>query len=428
MGNSIYYTTTLGIMVKWKSKGSPMFRVFDFWTTVVIVAVAPILCGLIKFFLDDQRENPRSYIMDVYQSKFLLDSGQTNSLLSRLLQWSYNFVFGIVIIAVYAAFFVSIMNDDKTFGGIKSEKDLKGKKVFTLDNGAYEQVVKRFAGIPILFNLYNTPDDAVTLFQARDDVHFMIYSTPVIQIQTLKHCNLYQALDNLQSLSIQAGFTLKVLDQYIRQIDIASINATGEKTYQQYFKGYLSQMKEEKCQGKENMDKEVLSFYDIKEAFYVIATAFALGIIIFFLSRSIGTRVRYWQQDNLSGRSYLILFDKITAVTTRFLVDSMPRIHQITKPKNADYFICIRKLWNKQTLERLYQRVNEEYNQSLKTISEKERPCFSAFEVGIHGKIIRSKSEEKKRILQRRLDRAAIRRLWIYLLFFFVIPYKRYKR
>eukprot|EP01017_Pseudomicrothorax_dubius_P048378 TRINITY_DN8789_c0_g1_i6.p1 TRINITY_DN8789_c0_g1~~TRINITY_DN8789_c0_g1_i6.p1 ORF type:complete len:344 (-),score=56.78 TRINITY_DN8789_c0_g1_i6:131-1117(-) len=325
-----------------------------------------------------------------------------------------------------------IRDRDKAFGGVTSVFDLKGKKILAINNGIYEKLIRNFGGIPVIYPLFTEIPDAVVMFKNKTDIRFMMWSTIIIDFQTVKDCELYKVLDGVSDLMIQTTHPFRVSDDYIRKLDIAGINATGTKTSQKYYKEYVDKWDGEKCQDKEEVNKERVTYSDVKEVFYILAGALVIGLFLTIFSKFIGQKVHFWRNDNLAGRRYFMLFDGITAMTNRYLISSMVRLHEVSRPKNAYYFAHISKIVNPLLLSKATKSLREEQLSKKITFSglslnQIERSSFSAFEIAICGKIIRSTSQEKKESLKGTLYSNYTKRKWIDAILFFVIPCQRWK-
>eukprot|EP01017_Pseudomicrothorax_dubius_P042215 TRINITY_DN6859_c0_g1_i2.p1 TRINITY_DN6859_c0_g1~~TRINITY_DN6859_c0_g1_i2.p1 ORF type:complete len:238 (+),score=7.03 TRINITY_DN6859_c0_g1_i2:146-859(+) len=221
---------------------------------------------------------------------------------------------------------------------------------------------------------------------------------------------------------IKTGHPFRVSDEYIRQLDIAGINVTGERTYQSYFNEFVKSWNGERCLGKKLPNKDVVSYGEVKEAFFILFGTFILGFIFSLLGDRIGKRIHFWESDNLAGRRYLILFDGMTAVTTRHLIASMIRIHNVSRPKNAAYFAYIRSKINPLVFSKASKRIQEEtftwIPKSALASKEIENLSFSSFELSTCGKIIRSSSMIEKKMLCTTLRMVYERRKWIYTVLF----------
>eukprot|EP01017_Pseudomicrothorax_dubius_P009393 TRINITY_DN13180_c0_g1_i2.p1 TRINITY_DN13180_c0_g1~~TRINITY_DN13180_c0_g1_i2.p1 ORF type:complete len:122 (-),score=6.17 TRINITY_DN13180_c0_g1_i2:56-421(-) len=117
---------------------------------------------------------------------------------------------------------------------------------------------------------------------------------------------------------------------------------------------------------------------------------------------------------------------------TRHLISCMFRINQISRPKNSYYFSLLRDQIDPMVLSEVSRIVQEEIankkdTKNRYTLDQIERLSFSAFEVATSREIIRSTSEETKRLLLSKFNSAFTRRKWIHALLFFVIPCERLK-
>eukprot|EP01017_Pseudomicrothorax_dubius_P038382 TRINITY_DN5740_c0_g1_i3.p1 TRINITY_DN5740_c0_g1~~TRINITY_DN5740_c0_g1_i3.p1 ORF type:complete len:245 (+),score=31.58 TRINITY_DN5740_c0_g1_i3:43-777(+) len=240
-------------------------------------------------------------------------------------------------------------------------------------------------------------------------------------------------LEGISPLIVQLAHTLKTSDSHIRNLDLLGINITGSKTYEQYYNEFVSTKSADVCLDKKIPNTETATYDDVKEVFYIFACAIGIGMVLTIISNSFSNWIEYWNLDELAGRQYIILLDSVTAITNRYLIGSMVRIHDVSRPKNLHFLAHIRNNINPKILRAVMKTLKEEERNKKKTIKNKtskqeiENSSLSALEITICGKIIKSTSLKVQLELSSVLNRICARRRWIFTTFYFALPCERWK-
>eukprot|EP01017_Pseudomicrothorax_dubius_P017407 TRINITY_DN19647_c0_g1_i1.p1 TRINITY_DN19647_c0_g1~~TRINITY_DN19647_c0_g1_i1.p1 ORF type:complete len:529 (-),score=54.85 TRINITY_DN19647_c0_g1_i1:12-1598(-) len=199
---------------------------FWFWSLIFF----PLMCGGLKYWLDERREALRFYIFDTFSIYFKVADAQMSEPPAKLFHIVMSFSFTIVLLACFETYLVNSLLGEKAASSVSSLRDIRGKKIMSWN---FTPLVKTLSGSGarvkwISFDL-DIPQ-TLEAFLGQNHADFLILDYLIADYVQKTHCNLYSVISNVVPFDYYGIFPPSGDPNLIRDISIAMAQASESMT------------------------------------------------------------------------------------------------------------------------------------------------------------------------------------------------------